>query len=351
MASTISKINFDFKIPNISQLNTIDSPSVVVQGVPWFVQVQKLNGSLAIFLRCKGTGKSTNWSYVAQATFKLLPFNGKMKAIERDFANVFDYKKRGYGYQSMIKWNDLFDKGKFFVQDDAINLSIEIEAADANNINASKLIVDIDKSSDEGCTARLKIENIDKLIAVKSHDFQLNNMSWYLIVSKWMNCLNFRVAQILEDGTPTELPMDIKWSVKINSTNIGPIEETKNERILPGNLSQINLISWNELCHKESGFVVNNSIVIDIQLKVEKPKGAVDVPKAIKRKASTDAIQLECAICLHSIRDQALGVTPCGHMFCLLCLVKTAKIHKKCPTCNDRVTSNQVKRIFLPIVN
>ena len=60
-----------------------------------------------------------------------------------------------------------------------------------------------------------------------------------------------------------------------------------------------------------------------------------------------DTLQEECAICLEIINRDNLAVTPCHHMFCKTCLIKTLKATssksvKKCPVCAEEISEEKL---------
>lgn len=61
-------------------------------------------------------------------------------------------------------------------------------------------------------------------------------------------------------------------------------------------------------------------------------------------------VQQECPICLDKIKEEDLGITFCGHMFCYSCIStiikesKTSAVGSKCPNCNKAL---ELDKIFL----
>lgn len=138
----------------------------MVREIPWKVFVCKeidKKESLGIYLYCTKDDESSNWSYVANSTFKL--FNEDIETIVRFVEPfVFNNAAKSFGVSSLIEWDILFDVDDGFVKNDTINLEIQIEVADPNEVNKTKLIcTNIEKSCNDGCLAkmRLKVENIE----------------------------------------------------------------------------------------------------------------------------------------------------------------------------------------------
>lgn len=56
----------------------------------------------------------------------------------------------------------------------------------------------------------------------------------------------------------------------------------------------------------------------------------------------------ECAICLRNVDDLQTVALPCGHWFCVECILLAIAHRKSCPVCNSAVTSNSLIQIYLP---
>ena len=48
---------------------------------------------------------------------------------------------------------------------------------------------------------------------------------------------------------------------------------------------------------------------------------------------TNENIELECCICYEIIGEQNNCITPCGHKFCFVCMMKTLNINNTCPCC------------------
>lgn len=81
---------------------------------------------LCISLHCTKKG-SSQWSYVAQASVKVLSFDRVQNAMEKlldphIFCNIAPYFR-----QAIIDWDILFDDENNYVQNDTINLNVTIK--------------------------------------------------------------------------------------------------------------------------------------------------------------------------------------------------------------------------------
>ncbi|XP_031628616.1 E3 ubiquitin-protein ligase BRE1-like [Contarinia nasturtii] len=345
---SVPKVNFNFKIANISKLKQIFSPEFLVQGVPWNVKVVK-NASaavdrLGIYLYCQKKEILENWSHAAFASFKLLSSKDEVNPVERTIeAYAFDNSGLGYGFPNFIKWNDLLNVEKGYVKDDAITLEIEI-VAETSDENKSRLTFEnIEKSCDENCLVlyRLTIANVKNLMAVASTKFNLRKLSCHLQVYKSQSSdLKIRLSS---NSDADEISYKSKILFTLVSSKDGKAIEKVENRCLTSSWLLINLVSWDELLKPENGFVNDNSIIIEMKIK---PAGIFDDGDDDEKQR-----KIECSICFETIGDQAVSSTKCGHLFCTECITTSVTARKVCPTCNDAIALEDLHPVFLPFVN
>lgn len=349
----IPQINFPLKIVNLSKLIGTCSPEVMVYGIPWKVKVRKdtFGGEqcLSVYLNCAITNKSPEWTHVAGATFKLQPLSGKEPVIESLMEPyVFDCLDPSFGFPSFIKWNELLDAENNYVKDDTVTLLTSIDVADPKAANPSKLLFQaMGKCCDGSCSNKyqLSVINIENLMAVKSQRFTMRNSSWFFRVYKDLSQLGIALHN---RSILTEMSCKVEISLKVVSTKNAaePVEPAANSAVIKryGILSVTEIISWDDLLKPENGFVNDNSIVIEVEIKACKPKGiAPNDPNEPKR------LKLECAICLEGIDNDDITSTPCGHLFCSGCIKNSVDASQKCPSCNVAVTLDSLHRIYLPM--
>ncbi|XP_055304351.1 E3 ubiquitin-protein ligase rnf8-A-like [Sitodiplosis mosellana] len=362
-ALSIYKINICFDIPNVSALNKggLWSPKVKVYDIPWRVNVCKeaCEGEemLGVYLYCEQDSEFSNWSYTAHGKFKLLSFNGNQN--EREFVltpDVFDKENPSFGC-SFIEWRDLFNATNQYVKNDTISLKIKLEVANPNDEHKSDLILEnIDKCCEKSGLGkfRLTVRNIKKLLAVRSPCIVLRNIRWFLTFFKEFDQLSISLNS---SNRSEEFSYDVQMMVKLISSksSVKPIEQIQVKEMNKGDCFEVEqLISWDELLKSQNGFVNNNSIVIEIELKVNKP-GSV-ASNSQKRTVSgplNEAKQrkMECAICFKGFGTQDVSMTNCGHLFCSKCIQDEIARSKVCPTCRTGASLGQLKRAHLPFVN
>jgi len=86
----------------------------------------------------------------------------------------------------------------------------------------------------------------------------------------------------------------------------------------------------------------------------------LDEPTAVSTNSTTTnepkllESRLDCPICMEALQSlpapKCVMATPCGHLFCNLCLDEALKVKNQCPTCKRRVEGVKVdgaKRVFL----
>lgn len=356
--SIVSQVNFRLKVQNISQLKEVRSPKFIIQGIAWRMRaIKTIEGSeqlLAIYLHCESKDKSPEWTQPAAASFKLLPFNGNSSAKEYHLEpHIFDRIENASGCSS-IRWADLFDESIHLVKNDAINLEVKIDVADLDDENKSQLIFNgIDNCCDNGRvgTFRLIVNNIENLMAIRSTQFMLRSMPWFVTIFKHSSHLGLRLDA---RNSSDEVIYNVSVSVKIISSNerfqTNQVQ-AKHVRRKDGLLME-RLIAWDDLIKPQNGFINKGSITLEIEIDAEKQ---FDVPGARKRRFSIASSpvkvpRLFCPICTDPIEHQDVSFIPCGHMFCTQCITNSIRSRKVCPTCNARVIAKQVKPLHLPML-
>jgi hypothetical protein len=113
--------------------------------------------------------------------------------------------------------------------------------------------------------------------------------------------------------------------------------------------NKTNLITYSNL--KEE--LVSTKIKLNEYKKIRdgKEKTLNYYKKFLELISSMDNVtQQECPICLDKIKEEDLGITFCGHIYCYTCIstiikeAKTSGMSSKCPNCNSAL---QLDKIFL----
>lgn len=355
ISSSIASNTSLVTISQISQLDTIRLPEVSIHGIPWAIKVCKNEGrqesSLAAYLYCEKDEQSA-WSYAAVTSFELLPFDAQRNSIKRysvPYVFVPSEVGIGYGVDDIIKWDELFNEEKKHVVDDSIKMKIKIKVEDPNQANKSQLKFErVVNQCDCEYVAnfRLTVENVENLLAIRSPMFKLRGMSFVLTVFKDRKS---HIGILLESETPSE-------NVSCNTTIMAKLISSKAdhnqaEKIGTKRLRDLDelvlhgIVSLNEVLQPEHGFVNNNSVVFEVEIKTDKPES--DIQNAATGRAVPE---LECSICLSNIMNEEISCTPCGHTFCSACIEKAVEDNGECPLCKEPVqTKDDLRRIFLPV--
>lgn len=304
---------------------------------------------LAMFLNCAVENNTSNWSYIAIASFKLLPFNGHLGAIEgHTTPYVFDVIGRCRGVY-IIRCTDLFNNTKNYVKNDTISLKVEINVIDPNDESNSKLVFENIHTCVGGCSAkyRLTINNIANLKAIQSPSFVLRNKPWCLSVYK--DQFGQLGIGLKSKSKLTKSSCEIKMSAKLISTKVGvkAIEGKTSWKVdnhMSLDIGRLALLD--ELLKPQNGFIQNNSILIEIELHIDNLVNGISSGKKRKmpKRSTGKHFKLECTIFLKDFGDQEVSFTPCGHMFCTKCIEDYVKV-----TCDGPVKLNEVKRAHLPV--
>lgn len=339
-------------ISPISNLKKTCSPVVFIHGIPWKVEVSKDEdeNSLALYLECAKKDDPSNWTVPACATVKLLPFNGEAyRRVHHITPYVFGRSScLLFGTSKLIQWNELLDDENEYVRDDTIELKIGITAEDPNYVNRSILRFEtIDKSCDCGshATFRLTIANVKNLMAVRSPQFIARGLPWDLSVYKSQSAT---LGIMLEAKKATQkVSCKMTMSAKLISfdDDADSIEMDETDTVQwPTILDIENILAWDKMLNPKNGYINNDSITLDVEIKADKPEGGAtnaDFSCAAKRG------RFECSVCLESMElNQDISVTECGHIFCTACITKAVKDRHGCPLCNAAVQLNKLRRIY-----
>ncbi|XP_031632050.1 uncharacterized protein LOC116346251 [Contarinia nasturtii] len=366
ITNALTTFKFNYTISNISEFDEQYTPEVMVQGIPWSVKFikERVEGEefFSFYLLCKHEAALRNWSHIAFAAVKLLPFKKNVIPIEYYMAPyIFGSLYQVSGISDFIKWKRLINNRNGFVHDDTIRMEIKIEVADPNDENKSILKIDVlDKccSHSGHATYRLSVSNIDALMAVGTPEFTLRGLRWKVIICKYMSkWLGFQMQTSNSHLQGTD---EVTCNTKANFKLISMKDNAKSiERVLEGQMEKgyllydCEFVSWDDLFDDQNGFVRDNAIVLEIKIVAEQPDYTGRNDK--KRRSSVDqnedakVLKLECSICIEAIHDQDVSSLRCTHMFCTACIRRSMRTYKKCPICNAAAKLTDLRRCRLPI--
>lgn len=180
-------------INQISQLKSIRSNLIMVNDLPWQIEIFR-NGesrksvkdgkdgeTLGVSLYCLNCER-WNWSCAATVAIQL----HSLKPNQPPHKNVilpwvFSAEDNVSSNMAVIRWTDLFDADARHVFDDQIKMDFKIFARTVNAIEPQELRLNQLESTTQMI---LRINSIDKLSAVSTNFFTLGQLPWKIVVRK-----------------------------------------------------------------------------------------------------------------------------------------------------------------------
>lgn len=355
---SIPRINFCFKVQNITQFKSIWTPEIKVQEIPWKVHLKKeiidKQAVVAIYLHCTKVDKSTLWSHAACATFKLLSFNGKKNEFVYHIPPfIFGHLgNRNFGCSNVMKCSELFDKDKGYVKDDTINLDITIEVADPEDPNISVLTYKRIQSTHKHLVSRkfeVIISNIDNVMAVKTSPL-INSLLWdFTFYKANHHGFEYFKARLYKNNVKTDdYIVFIKLVPKKDAKN--PSNKCVSKCFRPmQTFNEIEIVSFADLLDLQNGFVSGNSITLNFEIISSDMVREAENVISLLPENTPKIIQLECEICFENMETKNVSSVPCGHIFCRECIVKSLEHSNCCPLCRAPTEVRNLRRIYLPV--
>lgn len=256
-------------ISPISKLTMARSREVFIHGIPWEVQVCKEKNLLKVHLYCTKKHNSSVWTVPACFTIHLLK-DEKTAITEHVSPYVFNPAKFAFGVE-LIQWDELLR----YVRDDKIELKLEITVEDPNCSNRSVLQLEtIDKSCDCGSLSitifRLTLTKVKNLMAVHSPKFVLRGMPWDFTVYKYQ--LQSPTLGIMLEPKDSTKKNSFKMTMSVKLVSFEnykhSVETSTTDQVKwPENLDIDCITTWDELLKPDNGFVNNNSITLEVEIK------------------------------------------------------------------------------------
>lgn len=263
-----------FSISKLSEFCEIKTPEFIIHGIPWKMHIYKCEeeNALAVFLLCMKKGDS--WEVPACFKMYLLPFNNKEPRVQHTSPFVFHKDEDQFGLPEFIKWDELLSDENEFVKNDTIELKIEVKVENPNNSKRAALTFEtIDKSCNCGSLAvfQLTVKNIENLMAVHSPQFNLRGLPWdFAIHREQKDTLGII---LFAKKSNRSVPCMVTMTVKLLSTENNDVETFHTAVVQrPGSVEIEDIIPWGELMKPENGFVNNNSITLEVEIKAIIPK-------------------------------------------------------------------------------
>lgn len=268
------------EVSNISQLDEFWFPDIIIKGTPWKIKVSK-SQYFCVYLYCEDKTRS----YVATATVKLV---SEIESLTQEMFTEPEVFDSDLGtLLEIVPWSDVITPLNGYVtENDSIILTITIKSWIYPDEKTKLAFETVDKCCDKSGLAihRLTITNIDSLVAIISPKFILRKMPWRLSVYKAiLGHLSIRLES--KDGTQDVtckviLSATLKCQVISNS-----IEMKASKKFLSYNTLDLHWkeLSWDQVLNPENGFVINDQVIIEVEIKADKPEGINRIIQ--KRKA------------------------------------------------------------------
>lgn len=330
MRVKITPRKIHLEVPNISNLNEFWSPEVVISDVPLKIKVLKTEEEgeqcLGVFIFCKEQISQWN-NYIVSGVIKLISDEFPIvKMIEPDVLDCIEY---GYGLKSMIKWCDLMNTINGYVdEDDSIYLNIAIKILNSNDGNRTRLLSKKTFAQGGNCIHRLTVTNVDKLMAVQSSKFTLQNSLWRITVYK--DHLTQLGVRLKSYDTTKNFSCNVEMKVKlITNSKEHQLEGHGKKKFKNYDVMFVKFFEgWNKLFQPESGYIVNNEMVIEVALTAGKVEYLVQKRKVqtIQLDKSAKFMKLTCKVCEETFQEQEMSFTTCGHLFCTPCIQNSSRL-------------------------
>ncbi|XP_043471723.1 ubiquitin carboxyl-terminal hydrolase 7-like isoform X2 [Leptopilina heterotoma] len=134
---TRTEYTFNFTVENVSKMKDSKlSEPVYVGQLPWMIKVAPLSGQnekkliefLGVFLQCNEKGES--WRCHADAELRLLSYRREQECFARKIKHLFCSKNNDWGFNRFMKWQDVLNPVKGYINNDSITLQVHIVVKD-----------------------------------------------------------------------------------------------------------------------------------------------------------------------------------------------------------------------------
>lgn len=289
-ASTSSSLSIgektvNFVINNVSRLKSLRSQRIMVENVPWQIEISHRDHSarmggdntLAIHLHSLNFDPGNHaWSYAAAATIELLTFNVHgMPLTEVIGPWIFNRFESSWSRNKFIRWTDLFDRRTGYVKQDQIRINIKVSVQKLESPSFGIVYQQIFNV----LQIHFRIENVRGLMAAASARFVFSEMSWKIIVRR-NQCNNDGQSylSVMLYCFPSENETIHHWvrtifaefrleSVRARTNHMQRFNEpkkfTNNQRCHV--ISKF--ISWCDLMDPRNGYIENNYIAITVSIR------------------------------------------------------------------------------------
>lgn len=415
-SASIDESTIRLVVNHVDRLKSLRSRPIIVAGLPWQIEVShrdhsaKIGGgenTLAIHLRSLHPIR-INWSCAAMATVQLTTFNvddRQAPLINTIGPWVFNARELCASRNSFIRWADLFDRNAGYIRGNQIRLVIRIAAQKLPmpTYLLCQHILNVHQIS-------FRIGNVRDLLAADSSPFELSDLKWKVIVRKnrFQNDINSYLGILLycipsNDNTTYFWTRRIFAEFRLRSDHPNQLPTYCTQQFSEAKkFSSANrchgisrFIKWNDLMDPQRGFVRNNHIVLEVNIRDESRErkdnnnnnnhpmaiignrsypivyqmsvfdhidrqnmaagifnGTGDADNNNNATDDTPTINdslatFSCTICLEPIAGREIMSTACGHVFCKSCISTSMKARMRCPNCQAHLDADKVHPLYL----
>lgn len=351
-STNVNESKFCLTIDKINELVTLNSRSIVLQGLPWKIMAFRSGreNTLGLRLTCLGP-ENANWTCAATASFELLSFTPNQRGLRGSILPYIFSCESNQTSCTLIKWSDLFNGNVNYVQNNIAKIKIQIMTRNLKLHNKTNLQV-VHRTVDM-IKVRFTVHDASTLLAACSSEFDFCNLSWQLVVAgagyRPIDRTKFgSMLWCVSKNTTAQWSRDIEGSTSFltenNQSCIGSAKKMMKFNSKSPRKYFTDSILWNDLINPSKKYIRNDYIVLEVELKV--PPGTVSSGGNLTLAPPTT--ELPCTICFESMVGRSIVTTRCGHMFCKTCITTWIVHRPSCPLCEHLLTAADLHPVYLP---
>ncbi|XP_043483984.1 ubiquitin carboxyl-terminal hydrolase 7-like isoform X2 [Leptopilina heterotoma] len=280
MPSTIGKkksmATVQHKFSKISKMKeiTLRTKPFYLENIPWRIKVQRqvTNGVLyfGFYVECSSCTIDKTKGQYAEFKMRLLSQEAGNKFIEKEVNHLFNNKENDWGFRQFLKWEELLNPDKGYIKDDSITVEVDLEI-DAP-YGTSKTIFrytlsNVSTIDVEQFSAPFYLQNLPWVIRVVPRSEQTdekppkNSLGFFLQCNKegelWSSYANadFRLLSHNSEQDYFNKKIEHVFSSKENEADFG------------------DFIDWQVVFNPDKDYIKNDSIILEIHLMADSPKG------------------------------------------------------------------------------
>lgn len=364
----IGDVSFRLTIQKIRKLTSICSNVVIVQDLPWKIEVYRREAkdntnsidTLSVYLHCLNSDKS-KWFCAATATLHLQSFKSNRSSLINAIQPwVFCADEPVWSCKGFVRWTDLFDANNGYVQNDQIIIDVKI--------SARKIQHSVDRSfrlnTITGNSAKLsfQITNVSDLMAATTSAFVFSGLQWKIVVrrkryadganwSEWYLGIDLFCAT--NETSKWKRNIFAKCTLKSDrKAHTESFDEVKKYSNSCRNRGFGKFLLWSTLMAPQNGFVQNGSVMLEVEILDHSDNGDSNNNSngnSSRQMPANPRIEMSCSICLDDMIGRELLSSTCGHIYCKACILDSIAVRRRCPNCQKHLDKKDLHPIYLPL--